>query len=292
MNLYILPGEVKADLPDLIGESVEKYDGALYRRCMDVSRRIDQRCKREFYPQVATKYFSVGQPRGAESALGILWIPDLISVTSISLSFDNGGEYTELAETDYILAVGEDFDRRCSYSTIILDVNGDYSSFPRGQRSVKVVGVWGYTDDRDACWEDSGITITADAAAGATSITASDGAAEDIFGTGVALMIGRLIRIDDEFFQIVGITDNTVTVVGGRNGSSQAAHASGAGIYLWRPYANVVDAARTMIVMDFLNSQQGYSLRGAENIAGQTRYNQYMDEVIKDKLSTVIRTAI
>lgn len=292
MNLYILPGEVKADLPDMIKDGVEKYDGVLYRRCQAVSRQIDRRCKREFYPQVATKYFSVGQPRGAESALGILWIPDLISITSISFSYDNGGEYTELAETDYILAVGEDFDKSCSYNTIILDVNGDYSSFPRGQRSVKIVGVWGYTDDRNACWEDSGITITGDITAGATTIIVSDGSAEDIFGSGVALMIGRLIRIDDEYFQIIGITDNAVTVLGGRNGSSQADHSSGGKIYLWRPYYSVVDAARTMIVMDFIDSQQGYSIRGAENIAGQTKYNQYKDQVIVEKLSNVIRMAI
>ena len=292
MNLYILPDEVKADLPDMIGDDVAKYDGVLYRRCKDVSRRIDDRCKRKFYPQVATKYFSVGQPRGAESVLGILWIPDLISVTAISLSFDNGKNYVDLAETDYLLGVGDDFDRNCSYNTVLLDANGDYSVFPRGQRSVRITGIWGYTDDREACWEDSGITLTSEAAAGATTLNVSDGNAEDLFGFGIALLPGRLIKIDDEFFHVTGIETNVVSVVGGRNGTTKAAHSSGASIILWRPYANAVDAARTMIVMDFLNSQQGYSIRGAENIAGQTKYNQYMDSVIVEKLSTVIRTAI
>ncbi len=132
------------------------------------------------------RIFSVGQPRGAESALGILWIPDLISVTSISLSFDNGDTYKELAETDYIPAVSEDFDKVFSYNTIILDVNGNYSSFPVGQRSVKITGVWGYTDDREDSWEDSGLTISAELDETETTLSLVDADAQDRYGLGVA----------------------------------------------------------------------------------------------------------
>ena len=292
MNLYILPDEVREDLPDMMQEGTTAYDRSLYRRCQNVSRWIDRRCKRAFYPQLATRYFSVGEPRGAESALGILWVPDLISVTSIGLSFDDGLTYTELAETDYLLAVSEDFDKPCSYNTIILTVNGAYSSFPRGQRSVRITGVWGYTEDRATCWEASGVTLVGDVAAGATELTVSDGGAADLFGAGTALLKGRLIRMDDEYFFVTQVVDDVVSVVGGQNGTNQADHLDGAAIDLWRPHPSVVDAARELVIKEFLDSQQGYAMRGAENVGGQVRYGEYVDGRILAKLSSLIRTAL
>ena len=289
MNLYITPGEVRADLVDMIQSTTLKYDDVLYRRCREKSRWIDRRCKREFFPLLTTKYFS-----GKKSALGILWVPDLISVSAIYFSYDNGETYTALETTDYILAVGEDFDKVCSYNTIILDVNGDYSAFPVGQRSVKITGVWGYVQDRDACWEDSGITLTDDMAIDASSFTASDADAEDLFGTGTALQVGQLIKIGDEYLVVTAINteDDTVSVVRAQNGTSAAAHETDDAVYLWRPPYSIVDAARMIVVKDFLASQQGYASRGGEALGGQVKYNAYLDQAVMELLAPFIKMAV
>ena len=310
MNLYITPGEIKADLQDMIQSTTTKYDDVLYRRCREMSRGIDRRCKRFFYPLLTTKYFSIGpnphrfgtaqvRPLKEHSSsdaalLGILWVPDLISVTAIYFSTDNGATYTALAETDYVLAVGEDFDKPCSYNTIILDVNGEYSAFPAGQRSVKITGVWGYVEDRDACWEDSGITLAGNMAVDATTFTVADADAEDLFGSGISLQIGRLIKIGDEYLVVTAVDAVTdmVTVRRPRNGTTAAAHNTGDAVYLWRPPAMIVDAARMMVVKEFLNSQQGYASRGGEELGGQVRYSEYMDRSVMDKLAPFIKMAV
>lgn len=288
MNLYITPDEIKAAAPDLIRSSTTKYDDPLYNRCVDVSRAIDQRCKRFFYPLLATRYFS-------GSGKGVLWVPDLISVTSISVSDDNGDTYEDLAETDYFLAVAEDFDKLCSYNTIVMNKNGDYSVFYKGQRSVKIVGVWGYTDDRHQAWEDSGLTLAADMASGAGSFTVADGDAEDQFGLGVALQMGRLIKVGTEylFVKAVNVDNNTITVIGARNGSTAAAHSSGDTIYIWRPPYNVVGAARITAVRDLMRAQQGYAnARGAMDVGGEVRWTGRWDPEALEKLRPVIRTAV
>lgn len=295
MNLYITPDEIKADIPDLIQDATTRYNGPLYRRCVGVSRKIDQRCKREFFPTLDTKYFSVGRPRGAESALGILWIPSLISVTSISLSYNNGSTYEDLAETDYIPAVSEDFDKVCSYNMIILDVNGNYSSFPVGQRSVKITGVWGYTDDRDACWEDSGLTISADMDDSEVTFSLADADAHDQYGLGVALQLGRLIKIGSEFMQVISVDTeaNEVTVIRSANGTTSAAHASGSGISLWRPPFSIIEAARITVMRDFMRGQQGYAdARGGMDLGGEMRWTGRWDPEAIELLRPYILTAV
>ncbi len=286
MNLYVTPGEIKAVAPDLIRSTTSKYDDPLYGRCVDVSRAIDHRCKRHFYPLLATRYFS-------GSGKSVMWVPDLISVTSISVSDDNGQTYEDLSANDYYLAVGEDFDKECSYNTILLNLNGDYSVFFKGQRSVKIVGVWGYTDDRDLCWEDSGLTLAADMAEDASSFSVADGDAEDQFGLGTALQLGRLIRIGSEYLFVTGVSDNNVTVIRARNGSTAAAYTSGEAIFLWRPPFNIVGAARITVMRDLLRAQQGYAdARGAVDLGGELVWNGRWDPEALEKLRPLIRTAI
>lgn len=286
MNLYVTPDEIKAAAPDLIRSTTTKYDDPLYNRCVDVSRAIDRRCKRHFYPQLATRYFT-------GSGNDVLWVPDLISVTSISISYDNGETYEDLAETDYYLAVSEQFDRLESYNTIIIAVNGDYAAFPEGQRSVKIVGVWGYTDDRGQCWEDSGIILSTELAIDGSSMTVSDGEAEDKFGLGTALQLGRLIKIGSEYLFIKSVATNTIGVIRARNGSTAAIHASGDAIYLWRPPYNVVGAARITVVRDLLRAQQGYAdARGAVDLGGEMRWTGRWDPEALEKLRPVIKHSI
>ena len=295
MNLYITPDEIKADIPDMIQDATTRYNEPLCRRCVGVSRSIDRRCKRTFFPRLATKYFSVGRPRGAESALGILWIPDLISVTAISLSYDNGSTYEDLVEADYILAVSEDFDKVCSYNMIILDVNGNYSSFPIGQRSVKISGVWGYTDDREASWEDSGLTIDAEMDATGTTLSLADADAQDRYGLGVALQLGRLISIGSEFMLVTAVdaTENEVTVIRAANGTTGAVHASGAAISIWRPPFSITEAARITVMRDFLRGQQGYAdARGGVDYGGEMRWTGRWDPEAIEKLRPFILTAV
>ena len=288
MNLYITPYEIKSDAPDMIQSGVTRYDDPLFRRCVDVSRAIDQRCKRFFYPLRATRYFS-------GSGYGVLWVPDLVSVETISVSYDQGATYEDLAEDDFYLAVAEEFDRLCSFNTIILNMAGSLAGFPEGQRSVRIVGVWGYADDREGCWEESGLTLAAEMSAGAGVFEVADAGAADRFGLGTALQVGRLIRVGAEYMVVTGVDleEDTVSVIGGRNGTAEAAHEAGAAITLWRPPFNVVGAARITVIRDLLRAQQGYAdARGAMELGGEMRWTGRWDPEALEKLRPLIRTAV
>jgi hypothetical protein len=291
MNLYVTPDEIKSAAPDLIRSTTTKYDDPLYRRCVSVSRAIDRRCKRHFYPRAETRYY-------AGSGNGILWVDDLVSVSSVAISTDGGKTYTTLAADDYYGAVSENFNSPCSYNMLILSQDGSWMGFPRGMRSVRIRGEWGYTDDRAACWEGSAIHLEAGMTAEATTLTIEDGIAQDLYGLGTFLQLGRLIRIGAEMLFVQAVTinqdeDDVVTVVRGQNGSEAAAHEADEEIFLWRPPFDISQAAMISAVRDLARAQQGYvDTRGGLEVGGQMLWVGRWDPEAEDKISRYVRTGI
>lgn len=290
MNLYITPDEIKAAAPDLIRTTTTKYDDPLYRRCVSVSRAIDRRCKRHFYPLQATQYFTVGT-RGR----AVLWVNDLISVEMIGVSKDNGATYTDLDASDWFTAVSEDFNAISSFNMIILDMQSNWSGFPLGQRAVRISGVWGYTDDREACWEASGITADAAMNTVVMDVVVDDPTGKDMYQLGSALQVGRLIRIGDEMMQVTGVDleERSIRVVRGQNGSDAEAHDVDDEIYLWRPPFDISQAAMISAVRDLARAQQGYvDTRGGLEVGGKMLWVGRWDPEAEEKLSRYIRTGV
>ncbi len=308
MNLYITPDEIKSAAPDLIRPTTTKYDDPLYRRCVGVSRAIDRRCKRHFYPRVETRYFAGSRPTSRDvgispmnlggSRLSMLWIDDLISISSVAVSTDGGKTYTTLDAEDYAGAVSEHLNSPCSYNMIILEQAASVSAFPAGRRAVRIVGEWGYTDDRDACWEGSAVHLAEAMSADADTLTIEDGIAQDLYGLGTFLQLGRLIRIGDEMLFVRSVTINqdaadVVTVVRGQNGTEAEEHDEGDEIYLWRPPFDISQAAMISVVRDLARAQQGYvDTRGGLEVGGQMLWVGRWDPEAEDKLSRYIRTGI
>ena len=288
MNLYITPAEIKAAAPDLIRSSTTKYDDPLYRRCESVSRAIDRRCKRHFYPRLATRYFN-------GSGNGVLWIDDLISINAVAVSTDGGTTYTTLAADDYYGAVSENFNSPCSYNMIILSQDGSRLGFPQGMRTVRIEGEWGYTEDREACWEPSGIYLAEDLNDEAASFDVSDADKSDRYLLGTALQLGRLIKVGAEMMQVIDIdaAENTLQVVRALNGSTADAHDTQTEIYLWTPPYDISLAAMISAVRDLARAQQGYvDTRGGMEVGGQMLWVGRWDPEAEDKISRYIRTGV
>jgi len=288
MNLYVTPDEIKAAAPDLIRASTLKYDDPLYRRCVSVSRAIDRRCKRHFYPVQATRYFN-------GPGNGVLWLPDLISISAVALSANRGATYTLLDETDYYAAVSEDFDSPASINMVILNQNGQYTRFSRGQRSVRVTGEWGYTDDRVNCWEPSGITLTEPANDSVSTLAVSSVHQRDQYHLGTALQMGRLIKVENEMMLVVDVDtgEGVIGVVRGLNGSEAEAHAENEEIYLWRPPFDISQAAMISAVRDLARAQQGYvDTRGGLEVGGHMLWVGRWDPEAEEKMSRYIRTGV
>src|SRR3990167_680984 len=84
-NLYVTPAEIKDNAPDAIRAATTKYDDVLTRMAGNASRDIDRWCRRVFYPWSGVRTFNGGGKR-------TLWIDDVISISQLRYSDDNGAD--------------------------------------------------------------------------------------------------------------------------------------------------------------------------------------------------------
>ncbi len=276
MNLYVTPTEIKGVMPDGIRAATTKYDASIISVCRQASRFIDRYCERTFYPRSGVRYF-----RGNGKA--VMTIDDVISVTKVEISDDDGATYSELAlNTDYRLTWWGDPNDPRSWTQVEIDPNSTQGTFPTGYRALKVTGVWAYADDRDTAWEDSLIDIAAQLAAAAVTMSITDVTAKDAWGLATALHTGRLIKIGDEIIEVTGVTDNAsppdaAAILRGRNGSTDALHASASSIYLWRPPEPIKQVAGILTVRAAERGYQGFGDARANPEVGQMFFLKALD---------------
>jgi len=289
-NLYATPAELKAALPDGFRSTTTKYDPLLNRLAGEVSRWIDRECKRVFYPSLATRYFD-----GCGST--VLWIDDLISITTISYSDDNGETYTALTTADYITTVGGDYNSPESTNLLVVNRNSNILSYwPRGQRSVKIVGVWGYSDDRANAFGDSGDTTEDNPlTAAATLLTVNDIDALDSYGAYGRIQAGHLLRIESEYVEpalTANTSANTIGLVRGRNGTTAASHVQNTVIYVWRIPEPVKQAAVIQAVRQMERGFQGFGDARAQPELRQLFFFKQIDPEAAAKLAPYRRLEI
>lgn len=272
MNCYVTPTEIKEAMPDSIRSTTTSYDNLLLKLAERISRMIDRHCGRSFYPYIETRYFD--GDGGTE-----LWVPDLLEVTTAYYSTDLGRNYTAYTANDYIASSSRNINGRGSYSRLLGNLNSNAVTgyFPAGQRSVKITGIWGCTDDRNLMWEDSQDTTENNPlAAAGTSITVNDADGADRWGVTPRFQVGQLIKAGSEFIEVTGVntTTNTLTATRGMNGSTAAIQAQNTTIYIWRAPADVKQAAIIQSVRALERGFQGF---------GDTRANADLGQMFQMK---------
>ena len=233
-----------ADLKGILGVTSTTDDIVMRKILEAASRSIDSYCNRIFAVQSTTKYFD-----GAVE----LYVPDLLSITTLKTDEDGDYDYDNTyAATDYILyGVGiEDTLNTYPKTRIVIDPNGDYSSFASGyKKGVQIAGVWGYGDGISATPYIADTTITEDLTAGESAIDVT---------SATNLSAGQLILIGSEQYYIYSIATTTLTVEPGVNGTTQATHSSGATIYIYQYPSDIRQACIDLSVATYQNrSKQG-----------------------------------
>jgi hypothetical protein len=190
------------------------------------SRRIDKHCHgRRFYPRIATLEFDYQR-----DPQNIYVNEDLLAVTTLTI------DDTSIAAADYKLYPLNKYPKH----RIALLLNQSnvftYSSTP--QATVDVAGTWGYHDDWDNAWLDTGDTVQ-DASGINTTVTSVtftniDGVCADGFTRRCSE--GNLLKIGTEYLQVTATdtTTNIATVRRGVNGSTAASHANAAAISVYQ----------------------------------------------------------
>jgi len=233
-----------ADLKGILGVTSTTDDTIMRKILEAASRAIDNYCNRVFITQTATKYFD-----GAYT----LWVPDLLSITTLKTDEDGDGTFENTFTTDDYLLYGvglEDTLNTYPKTRLEISQDSDYGSFASGvKKGVQIAGVWGYGDGISATPYVSDTTITEDLTAGEAAI--------DVTAV-TNLSPGQLILIGSEQYYIYSISSLTLTVEPGVNGTTYATHSSGATIYIYQYPSDIRQACLDLGVALYQNrSKQG-----------------------------------
>uniref|UniRef100_A0A6M3IVX2 Putative head-tail connector n=2 Tax=viral metagenome TaxID=1070528 RepID=A0A6M3IVX2_9ZZZZ len=233
-----------SDIKNVLGITSTTDDVMLRKICESASKSIDQYTNRTFVAYTGTKVFNGSRE---------LWIPDLLSITTLKTDDNDDATYENTwATTDYIeYGVGIE-DTLNTYPRIRLEThpNGDYNSFASGvKKGVQIIGLWGYGDGISATPYIADTTIAEDLTAGESAI--------DVTAV-TNLSAGQVILIGSEQYYIYSIATLTLTVEPGVNGTTQATHSSGATIYIYQYPSDIRQACIDLSVATYQNrAKQG-----------------------------------
>jgi len=223
-------------------EESDTTDDNLFRTLMwRASKAIDSFTRRKFYPRVETRYYTLD-----DSKL-VRLDDDLLSLTTLK---DYNGASTVGAGVLFT-AAGSNWNRTPSDRIIIDSSSGstlNYSGTP--EKAVEVTGVWGYHEDWDNAFLDTGTSLAASVTDSSTTleVAGAGSTGSDINYEWPRIAIGDLVRLDSEYLQVVntGGAAASVLVIRGANGTTAASHASAATVDKFVVEGTIEFAARRL----------------------------------------------
>ena len=205
-------GTVSADTTD---------DSVILDLLEQASRYIDRETARNFYPIVDTRHYDM--PRDSD-----LWLrKDLLEVTTLT-----NGDGTVI--TDYILRPADDTPYYILSLRDSSNVSWAVNTAGSRQQVITLLGIWGFHEDYPTrCWTNVGTlaaAISDTTTAGFTMTSATD-----------AVVPGQIVKIDNEYFNILTNASHAVTVFQrGDNGSTAATHLINSVVYAWNAEPRMV----------------------------------------------------
>lgn len=249
MNVYATIDELKLYLSlDPLADT--KDDGLLLKFAIQASRMFDTFAtngimpKRRFYPTLATKDFD--HPSDHPAVLRLY--DDLLAVTTLTTK--NGA--TTISSSDYNLKTANGTYNQTPYRQVKLRIDGTTTAFEfdgTPDAANQIIGFWGYHADWANAWEDSGDTVQDNPlSSSGTTLLVTDVDGDDINGIPNRFKLQQLLQIQDEILWITdtNITDNTLTVRRGMNGTTAASHVQNTTISVFKPMDDVVEAMQTL----------------------------------------------
>jgi hypothetical protein len=234
-----------ADLKGVLGITSTTDDTMMRKQLESASRSIDSYCNRRFFVTSETKYFD-----GART----LWLPDLLSITTLKTDEDGNATFENtLATTDYIKYGGGLEDSLNTLPTTRLEISHDsnYGSFASGvKKGVEIIGSWGYGDGISTTpYTDSGTTTDGTLTVGATAVAVHSVTPHSA---------GQTILVESEQTYVESIATTVLTVVRGVNGTTKATHADNIATYIYQYPADVRQACIDLGVALYQNrAKQG-----------------------------------
>lgn len=138
---------------------------------------------------------------------------------------------------------------------------------------IGVTGIWGYRTN----YPDEAYLLAVDSvqdvlgiSSSTTSVTVADADGSNVYGYVPRFSPGNIIRIDDEWMEVIATntTTNVLTVRRGINGSTAASHTLGTAIDVWVPEPDITRAALRWV--GYIYKRRGFyealKIEGAANV--------------------------
>lgn len=198
-------------------------------------------CARSFVPyRQARVYDATGEHIDPINEL--LLDADLLAVTSVT-----NGDGTTVTGDQYVLRPANAWPKRAiklkASSNLTWTYDGDW------EQAISIEGVWGYHQSYGSAWVNTGVQDVGGIDASVQTITVSDADGKDArYHT--RFQVGMLLRIDDEFMQLVAVdaANNTLTVLRGQLGTTAAVHDVNTAIHSYAPMRDIEQAIISLTV--------------------------------------------
>jgi len=251
------------------------------------SRAIDKYTRRHFFPTSATRFYS------HDESQRIKLDEDLLSLTTLKTQ---NGEST-LASGVLLLMTGDEWNTP-PYDRIVINESAGctltYSGTP--QKSNEVSGLWGYHENYESAWIDTGTSLATAYGASGGSIGIAGGSngtgASDINGDAPRISVGNKLRIGDEFFDVYGGNGSIINVTPYANGTTGASHAASTTVYKFAYEPDIEWAATRLTAWNIGKSMSPYQEKTAFPGIGEIRIPSSWPEDVRDRLDRFVRRKI
>ena len=258
------------------------------------SRSIDTFTQRKFYPRLETRFYDYVESRRVKLD------EDLLSLSA--LKYQNGA--CTMPSSVMWLGLGDDWNVR-PYNRIVLNkYSGSLLNFiGTPQRAIEVTGIWGYHENYDSAWIDTGTSLAAAYTASAGSISLAGAGsvgtgASDATGHAPRISPGDLLKIGDQFFAVTGGTgsgNGTALVIPYINGTNTASfapggsHASGASIAKYSPEPDIEYSALRLAAWTYGQKDTPYEVKQSAPQFGVITVPYTWPPDVKSRLERFVR---
>lgn len=265
-NCYATLAELKARL----GITDTNDDAILKSELETASRSIDTHCRRRFFVEARTRYYTA---RWGD----LLEVDDLVAVTTLKTDEDGDRTYETVWEaTDYDLTPFNAPYEQKPYTAIEVTPSGRYA-FATVSRGVEIAANWGYYQYLQAL-DTLAAAITSTSA---TSLTATAGS---LWSPGMTVLVGS------EQMHVEAVSGNTITVTRGVNGTTAATALINAAVQVYT-YPVVNEACLLLAARLFKRKDSPLGIMGSLD-TGYIKLTAREDPQVVDLLWAMVKHSI
>lgn len=251
------------------------------------SRAIDKYTRRHFYPTSATRFYSHDESQRVKLD------EDLLSLTTFKTQ--NGA--STLSSGVLFLMTGDEWNTP-PYDRIVINESAGcvltYSGTP--QKSNEVTGLWGYHENYESAWIDTGTSLATSYGASGGSIGIAGGStgtgSSDVNGEAPRISVGNKLRIGDEFFDVYGGNGSIINVTPYANGTTAASHAASTTVYKFAYEPDIEWAATRLTTWVVGQQMTPYQTKTAFLGLGQLSIPEAWPPDARDRLDRFVRRKI